>query len=208
MAVPPVIVMAMGAPWLLSWPSPVVLVAMPPCSSLWSCGAPAIIAVVGPPPDRPCGRVVPPAHPHGCVDPPWVVVMAMWCLVAIGALEAMGVPPLIPWCPTWPLVLPSHHGGHVGAMWCPLVVLVAVWCPHLSLCGTSPVIVVAVWCLMAIGALPCSSSSLWVPSRPWVSPHLSPGAPLGCWCSPVIVMAMSWPCGALPVVQAVWCPSC
>ena len=76
-------------------------------------------------------RVVPPGH--WC--PPLLV------LITVGALKAMGVPLFIPWCPARPLVLPSHHGGCVMAMWCPpppghpgcaaalLLIIMAVWCP-------------------------------------------------------------------------------
>ena len=76
-------------------------------------------------------RVVPPGH--WC--PPLLV------LITVGALKAMGVPLFIPWCPAQPLVLPSHRGGCVMAMWCPLLILVIVGAPPPQsswLCGGPP----------------------------------------------------------------------
>ena len=105
-------------------------------------------------------RVVPPGH--WC--PPLLV------LITVGALKAMGVPLFIPWCPAQPLVLPSHRGGCVMAMWCPLLILVIVGVPsppgHPGCAAALLLIIVAVWCppgcRRGVGALPCLSSRAWV----------------------------------------------
>ena len=125
-----------GSPWSSSWPSPVALVAMPPCSSLWSCGAPAIVVTVG---------------ALKAVGAPLVVLVAMQCCSLIF---------MVVWTP------PGCCHGH--------------WCPP-------PLVLIAVGAFEAVGV-----------------PRSSPGASLSRWCSPVIVVAMLWPCGApLVIVMAV-----
>ena len=227
----PIIVVAMGAPtrprghvvppWSSSWPSSVALVAMLPCSSLWSCGALAIVVTMGALEAVGAPLVVlvamrchplifmvvwtPPGHCRGSV-----VHRGHWCplpliLIAVGALEAVGVPPVIPWCPAWPLVLPGHRGGRVVAMWCPPArphghvvppLVVVMWCPppgcrhgrsqsssavppHLYswLCGAPLVVLVAVWCLLVLMVM-------------WTSPGHCCGrvVPPGHWCPPLLIL--------------------
>ena len=146
---PPIIIVAIGAPTrphghvvpplvvlVVMWCPLVVIMAIPSCPHgrgpplvlvvVWCSGhrrhrgyplvvlvamwcRPLIFMVMWTPPGCCHGRVVP--RGHWC-PPPLV-------LIAVGALEAVGVPPLIPWCPARPLVLPGHCGGCVMAMWCP-----------------------------------------------------------------------------------------
>ena len=161
---------------------------VPPCLSSWLCGPSLVIIMeLVPPPTCPhycgclltcrCGCVVSTIHPcgHGCLlaHPCGRVVPPQWSswLCPPVIVVAMGAPA----CPHGHVVPPGHHHGHSRLSSWP--------CPPAHPRGL---------------VVPWSSSSLWVPSRPWMSPHLSPGTPLGCWCSPVIVVAMSWPCGAPP----------
>ena len=163
---------------------------------LEAMGAPALVIVVvwclpssrrGCAPCHCCGYGCPRSSSWLC-GAPLVVLVVMWCLLVI-IMAIPGCPcgrvvlqpSSSPWVPPWLSLWPC--GAARSSSWS---------------CGLPPVIVMAVWCLVAIGALPHSSSSLWVPSRPWVSPRSSPGALLGRWCSPVIVVAMLWPCGAPP----------
>ena len=131
-----------------------------------------------------------------------------------------------PWVPSrsflWPNVPP------------PPVVLMAVWCmpgcrhrvgaPHHR--GSLPLVLKAV-CTPSLVVVAMGASTLvlvWCSTCPcgrWCPPARPRGAPLGRWWPPIIMVAVSWPCGAslavlavccpprpLVVVVAVWCPAC
>ena len=188
---------------------------------LWSCGAPPLVVVMAVP-SHP--QLCPPTCTHGRVVPPWsslwlcgarssswscgpplVVVVAMWCLLAIGALPCLSSSPwvpsrpwvslFIPWCPARPLVLPSHCGGCVVAMWCPPARPCHRECPPWSswLCGGPPA--------HRHGCVVSPGSSLWS----WCPPPIvleSVGAyvhgvrptpqppPIGCSCGGHFVVVM------------------
>ena len=82
------------------------------------------------------------------------------------------------WVPPWSSLWPC---GACSSLWS--------WGPPL-------VVVMAVQFPLAIGALPCSSSSPWVPSRPWVSLFVP-------WCPAwLLVLPGHWS----GCVVAMWCP--
>ena len=209
-------------PWSSSWPwvpphsSP--WVPLKPWVSFrslsWPCSARPVVVVEWVPVARPCRCGNLPLVLE-TVGAPSLIVMAVWCppliLMGVGAssldlvVVAVAVVPhsplwlLVPppcWsscCPAWPLVLPSHCGSRIMAMWCP------------PACRRGPVVLLARprgrGCLLArpcgrvvhpwsssCGTHPVHRCGMWCPARPgggWCPPAHPRVGPFGHWCPPV-----------------------
>ena len=127
-----------------------------------------------PPGHCPCGHVVPPTHPRGCVDPPQVVVVTVWCLMAIGALPCLSSllwVPLRPWVSPRSSLVPRLAVGAPQSSWWPYRGHVVP--PRSSrLCGVPPA--------HRCGRVESPRSSLWS----WCPPHTHPHC---CGCLPLIL---------------------
>ena len=165
-------------------------------------------------------------HRHWWVPCP-AVVIAMGALIVVVAVGASPLPSssLVP-CPAvvvavgawWSIVAVGAFPLLLVAECAPPVVLMAVWCtpgrrhrvgaPRRR--GSLPLILKAV-CTPSLIVVAMGASTLvlvWCPTCPcgrWCPPAHPCGAPLGRWWPPIIVVAVSWPCGASLAVLAVCC---
>ena len=182
----------------------------PPWSSSWPCGARLVVVIelvpliaVGA--CRSFSRLCVP--PHSLLWP-WVPPRSSSCGAPL-ALVAVGAPPLV-------LVVPRLAVGGPRSSWWPCRGHVVPPWPS-WLCVAHP------GCRGHVVSPAGPSGRVEPPPgrrRGRVGPRLPSwplvplplahprGALLGHWWPPIIVVAVSWPCGAPPIVQAVWCPSC